>query len=834
MRAHFNLLAGASAIALALSAGAAFAQQQGAQTTEVVVTGSRAAPRSRLDSIAPIDVVSAQSITQVGNTELAQSLSELLPSINFPRPTLTDGTDTVRPATLRGLAPDETLVLVNSKRRQSAALVNLNGSIGRGSSGVDLNTIPTAAIGTVEVLRDGASAQYGSDAIAGVINIRMREADHGGEVTVTTGIHNTDVNFRTQATTFGGATVPTSKSYNDGFTVTASAWAGYKLFDTGFLTISGELKDQQHTTRAGPDQRQIYPLVGGAPDPRELTFNRIDAWYGDPKVKQATFFANAGFDTTNGGHVYAWGSFQSRDVISAANFRRPVQATTSPMANVLSVYPNGFLPKIEGQTYDASAALGETFKAFGWNWDASLVWGLNRLEYGVIDSINASLGASSPTRFDAGDLQYSQFVANLGANRALNISGIYSANLAFGLEARLENFKEEAGDPWSYTNGNPSPLPPGQLLAAVGSQGFPGYSPANATDKDRTSESAYVDLEIRPTQQASIDGAVRAEHYSDFGSKVTGKLAARYDFSPMFAVRGAVSTGFRAPSLMQEYFTAVSTNFINGVPVQISTLAAGSTTAQIIGSQPLKPEKSTNISGGGVFRAGAFSLTIDAYQIKLKDRITLTENLTQSNVIALFPAALSIGGARFFTNGVDTTTNGVEAVAAYRWTPAGDYGRFNFTASASYNKTKLDRLPTTNILSALTPAPLLVAHVNQMTLTDGQPKYKGSFVTDWSRGIWGATVKATYYGKLTQPGTTTALDIPLAAATLVDLELRVNPAPKWTVAVGADNVFDKYPTGVPATIGTTVTNSTGAGQWPEYSPFGFQGRYLYARASYRW
>jgi iron complex outermembrane receptor protein len=827
MRFNAIMLAGVSAAAF-LGGTVESAGAQTAAPSEIVVTGTRAAPRSRLDSISPVDVVSNAAITQVGSTELAQSLSELLPSINFPRPTLTDGTDTVRPATLRGLAPDETLVLVNSKRRQTSALVNLNGSIGRGSSGVDLNTIPTAAIGTIEVLRDGASAQYGSDAIAGVINIRMREASHGGDITVTLGQHDTDVNYRNQATTFGGAVIPTSRHLFDGDTVTISGWTGLKLFDTGFLTVTGESKVQSHTVRAGPDSRQQYPLVNGAPDPREYSINRFDAWYGDPQMEQYTVFANAGYDVAGGGHLYGWASYQTRDVINAANFRRPIQATTSPAANILSVYPNGFLPKIEGQTYDGSGALGYTFKGFGWDWDASVVYGLNRLEYGVIDTINVSLGPTSPHTFNAGALQYQQVVGNLGANRSLHVANFDEVNLAFGVEARWENFKEEAGDPASYTQGTYVTGYPG-ILAGVGSQGFPGYSPANAVNADRNSQSAYVDLEVRPVHALSLDAAVRGEHYSDFGSRVTGKLAARYDFSPMFALRGAVSTGFRAPSLMQEDFTATSTNFINGQPVQISTLAAGSATAKLIGSTPLKAEKSTNVSGGGVFRFNAFSVTLDAYQIKLKDRITLTENLTAANVIALFPTSLGIGGARFFTNGVDTTTSGFEGVAAYRWTPAYDIGRFNFTLSGSYNKTKLDKLPTNNVLSALTPAPVLVAHVNALTLTDGQPKWKGSFVTDWQNGWLGATVKATYYGKLIQPGTTAALDLPLASATLVDLELRFMPTKSFTFSLGADNLFDKYPTGVPANL-----NANGVAAWPEYSPFGFQGRYLYARGSYHW
>ena len=304
----------AAAIAQA-AAPAVWAAETADALNEIVVTGTRVANRSALDTAVPVDVVSAETLANVGVTEVSQALSVALPSYNFPRPGLTDGTDTVRPATLRGLAPDQTLVLVNGKRRHGAALVNINGSVGRGSSAVDLNTIPSGALRSIEVLRDGASAQYGSDAIAGVINLRLRDSRDGGEVSANYGYRDTSYTTPTPATPAGAtwsAPAEQTRSRRDGQTFTLSAWKGFGFGDNGYVTLSGEVKNQEHTERGGWDPRQQYPKVGTAFDPRELTINRYNAWYGEPELKQWTLFANAGLTLTNGVELYGWGSYPFR------------------------------------------------------------------------------------------------------------------------------------------------------------------------------------------------------------------------------------------------------------------------------------------------------------------------------------------------------------------------------------------------------------------------------------------------------------------------------------------------------------------------------------------
>ncbi|HEY0266060.1 MAG TPA: TonB-dependent receptor plug domain-containing protein, partial [Rhizomicrobium sp.] len=435
----------ASCLALA-TASAAYAQETTAAADNVetvVVTGSRAQPRAQLDTVVPVDVISASQIQHMGSTDLAQSLSQALPSLNFTHPSVTDGTDSLRPVTLRGMSPDQTLVLINSKRAHASSLVNLNGSLGYGAASFDLNTIPAAALGSVEVLRDGAAAQYGSDAISGVVNLRLREASEGGDITVTSGFYDTDVNYNLTGAPKPptGVNLPNSRHLDDGATTTLSAWHGFDLNGNGFVTITAEYKDQQHTTRAGPDPRQQYPLVaGGAFDPREATFNRFDNWYGDPKMHQATAYVNAGYDLSDTVHLYAFGGYQWRDATSAANWRRPLQETTAPASNLLSVYPNGFLPKINSIIEDATATAGIKGVTDGWNWDTSFTYGFNGYHFKTLDSLNVSLGPVTPTTFVDGGPRYGQGVWNLDINRPLDVLGMHDVNLAFGGEVRFENY----------------------------------------------------------------------------------------------------------------------------------------------------------------------------------------------------------------------------------------------------------------------------------------------------------------------------------------------------------------------------------------------------------
>ncbi|KAF0186264.1 MAG: TonB-dependent receptor [Hyphomonadaceae bacterium] len=825
---------GLATISTVAFSSTAFAQA--ASDEIVVVTGTRVAARSALNTAAPIDVVSAAQLSQSGTSELNQALAQALPSLNFPRPSLADGSDTIRPATLRGLAPDQTLVLVNSKRRHSASLVNINGTVGRGSAAVDMNTIPSGIIKAVEVLRDGASAQYGSDAIAGVINVRLKEENSGGGVTFSFGENATTVSTLVGATPTNATwTVDDKAKYdrNDGQRTTISAWAGIPLGSAGFLTVAGEYLKQDHGVRTAPDWRQQYALLqNGAFDPREVTFNRYDAWYGEPEVLQLTLFANAGYTLSESAELYGWASAQNRQSVSPGFFRR-----ASDARNTTAIYPDGFLPKIAPEVDDVSGGLGMKWKAGTWDMDLSLVGGFNAMDFVIRDTLNRTYGAASRTQFDAGGFDYTQFVANLSGVRTYEMGLASPLNVAVGIEARRENYSIHAGDVDSWADG-------GQVAGgAPGAQVFPGFRPANEVSPSRTSFAGYLDLEANLSDNFLVSGAIRAESYEDFGETVTGKLSARWDISDNFALRGSVQNGFRAPSLQQIGFTTTSTNFIGGVPFDITTFTPNSAVARALGAKPLEPEESVNFALGSVIRMGAFNVTIDGYQINIDNRIVLSENLTQSQVRRFltnsgFP---SIGGGRFFINGVDTETRGVDIIANWR-TVTDNIGRFNFTFGANFNDTKVTRIP---VVAALSTLPLvtgetaiatdgLFARVNKLTFERGQPKDKFNFSTEWSFNRVGATFRATRYGEVLAPGTTgvagtTGADLILDPRILLDIEGRFKVTERIKVAVGADNFTDEYPTQTPALL-----NGTSNTPFSNLSPFGRSGRYVYGRVTYEW
>jgi iron complex outermembrane receptor protein len=790
---------------------------------EVVVTGTRVPDRSALDTAVPVDIVSSDALQNLGVTELNQALSVALPSFNFPRPGLADGTDTIRPATLRGLAPDQTLVLVNSKRRHTASLVNINGTIGRGSAAVDLNTIPNAIVRSVEVLRDGASAQYGSDAIAGVINVRLRQDRDGGSFGLSYGVRESSYD----APVLIGAAPPgatwalpanISRDVSDGETLTASAWKGLTLGDSGFLTVAAEYKDQERTERDGYDFRQQYPLVGGAFDPREQTIDRFNAWYGEPELQQLTLFANAGAELASGARLYGWASFQDRDAESAGFFRRALDDR-----NVIQIYPDGFLPIIAPEVTDYSAAFGVTWKLGEWDLDSSLVYGFNEMEFTIENTLNRSLGPASKTVFDAGGFDYDQLVLNVSGVRPVDVGGLASPlNVAIGLEARRESYSITAGEPDSYRNGGV--LLNGQPTQS-GAQVFPGFRPSNEVDEDRTAVGAYIDLEANLTERLLASAAVRAEDYSDFGSNVSGKLAARFDFTEQFALRGSLQNGFRAPSLQQQFFATTSTNFINGVPFDITTFPATDPVAVALGARPLDAEESVNFSLGAVLRIGELNLTVDAYRIDIDDRIVLSENLTQANVRAFLTAQgfIGVGGGRFFINGVDTETEGVDVVVNWPWR-TGAAGNFDFTLVGNFNDTKVKRVPTTAQLAALSPAPPLFDRINVLTFEEGNPSDKFTAAVNWKRNAFSATLRAVRYGEALDPGTAANLDFELSPATVVDLEGRYDFNDRLKIAIGADNLFDEYPD---AFIPTR--NQTGNTPFSNYSPLGRSGRFIYGR-----
>ena len=878
----------------------------------IVVTGTRRNDRTLADSPVPIDVIGSEAITNTGSTETNRILNTLVPSFNFPTPAIADGSDALRPATLRGLSPDQTLVLVNGKRRHVSALLNINGTVGRGSAAVDLNLIPGLAISRIEVLRDGASSQYGSDAIAGVINIQLKNANHGGRASVTYGEYVTTIdnvaNVTGLQTDASGQPMldPTDNRYflantngnrsaHDGRTVTSSVNFGLPLGPHGYANLTAEYRYREYTNRQGFDLRPNFNRPTAAFDPRELTFNRLEFRFGDPETRDMNLFANAGFELGGTWELYAFGSYSTRAALSAANWRQQNAAAnrdfsvlapnqTPNAANFVPLTGEGFLPFIASQLKDYSGAVGVKGELGGWKTDLSVERGHNSFDYRTENSLNTSFGPASQRDFDAGGLRYGQTVANLDFSKQYGVGFAKPLSVAFGAEYRNEQFKIRPGDTQSYAIGpffraainnttaancasqqgvfNASTNVctfPGRA-AGAGAQGFPGIPANAATDVSRHSYAGYAELDTDPFEGFTTTIAGRYEHFSDFGDTWNGKFAARYEPVKGYAIRGSISNGFRAPSLQQQYFTTTSTNFIGGLPVDISTVAVNSPVARALGSQPLKPEKSTNLSLGftaNPFRG--FTLTVDYYHIKIKNRIVLTENLGAAGsgtaaqnaaVKAVLDANgfASVGAARFFINGLDTTTQGVDAVASYHFRTDG-FGSWNLTAAYNYNKSKIDR--RINALGPLATIPGLVlfGRIEGIRFTDGQPRDKVVLSADGDIGDFGITARTTRYGKVISPGAAAPISDPLSltaygpddiflkAKWITDLELRMKAGGRAEFAIGANNIFDVYPTRSP--FGPRPA-SAGGGVYPAnqeyipfsiFSPFGFNGRYIYGRMS---
>ena len=931
-RARTLLLAGLSSIALVQPAWGQANQDDGqtqspqgstnAQTDEqssIIVTGTRRSDRTVADSPVPVDVISAESLTNTGLTETNKVLNQLVPSFNFPQPSIADGTDVLRPATLRGLSPDQTLVLVNGKRRHVSALLNINGTIGRGSAAVDMNLIPTLAIERIEVLRDGASSQYGSDAIAGVINIRLKRADNGGRAQASFGKHITtihDVPDFEGLVLVGGQPVlnPTNNLYfqanqaedrkvRDGEVTTLSANMGLPI-GAGYLNVTGEFRDRNDTNRAGYDLRRNY--VRPTPttfDPREISFNRLQFKFGDAKTEDLNFFANAGVPL-GAAELYAFGSYGQRDGLSAANYRSAnaaanrdfstISPSTSPTdANFTALTPDGFLPHIATDLKDWAGTVGVRGDVAGWAGDLSVGYGHNEFFYTVEDSLNTSFGTASQTSFDAGGLEFGQWLANIDFNRQFNVGFAKPLSIAVGAEYRDENFQIAPGELQSYALGplfraaivttaancttqggvftasNSLCSFPGRQ-APAGAQGFPGIPPSAETDESRHSMSAYIEFDSEVFNNFTVTAAGRFEHYSDFGETLNGKLALRYEFSPGFALRGSVSNGFRAPSLHQQFFTTTSTNFISGVPVDISTVGVNSPVARALGAQDLEPEKSVNLSFGATanpFRG--FNLTADFYQIKIKDRIVLTENLTATRDAvgnpcftgtgcSAFGGAIatilntngfnSIGAARFFINGLDTTTRGIDVIGTYRFRPDGG-GSWLLTAAYNRNKTKIDeRINPLNIpsLNGL----VLFGREQGLRFTDSPPKDKFVFSADGDIGKLGVTARTTRYGRALAVDAAAPLapnaasltelgpdDQWLSAKWITDLEVRYQLLNNIGLAVGANNLADVYPDRRPFGRRPDGANYPQNFQYIPFSgassPFGFNGRFVYGRLNGR-
>ena len=764
--------------------------QSVAEANTVVVTGTRSLNRRTLDSASPVDVISSRELLGTGSSELATVLSRLLPSMNFARPTGADASDAVRPAQLRGLSPDQTLVLVNGKRRHTSSVVNVNGTLGRGSAPVDLNAIPLAAIDHIEVLRDGAAAQYGSDAIAGVINIILRHGAEGGDAEITYGNYDK----------------------GDGEQTIVRGSTGFALGDKGWARIAVEAGNRNPTNRAGPDPRADA-------GPRQ---GQVNQRYGDPKSEPRALFLNTQYNINENLDWYAFANYGERKTSAAATFRTYAAARNN---NVLSLYPEGFLPLEDSKSTDASLVTGLRGDLAGWRWDASLNFGRNRFELDVDNSVNYSLGATSPTSFYAGKLTSTQDVANLDVARDIPVSWMAGPlTVAVGAEARYEAYEIGAGEPNSYTGS--------------GAQGFSGFRPENAGKNSRNNQSVYLNLEGDIVKDLNASLAVRHERYSDFGNTTSGKGSLRYAFTPAFALRGTVSNGFRAPSLAQEFYTITTTNYlvVNGVntPIETGTFPVNSLAAGALGAQALKPERARNLSFGAQWQPiRNWTTTVDLYRIDIDDRIVFSSNLQLANAPALNAAlrnqGVFVGAARYFTNAVDTRTKGVDLVSTYRL-PLAAGARADFTLAYNHNDNEVRKVAASpDVLRAAGLTLVDRQSVNRLTV--GSPKDKLTLSGDYTRGVWSGHANVTRYGKFTVPQNDPALDQNYDQQWVLDVSGTVRVASNWRVTLGIDNLTNRYPAQV-----TSLGNLNVAGTQPYsvWAPNGFNGRFFYAKAGYSW
>jgi iron complex outermembrane receptor protein len=771
------------------------AQGDGAALQSVVVTGTRALNRRTLDSESPVDVIGNRELLSTGSGELATVLARLLPSMNFPRPSGADASDAVRPAQLRGLSPDETLVLVNGKRLHTSAVINVNGTIGRGSAPADLNAIPLSAIDHIEVLRDGAAAQYGSDAIAGVVNIILKKGATGGNVEATVGIYQ----------------------QHDGGQKTVRASQGFRLGDKGWVQLAVEAADRQATNRAGIDPR---PESGPLQNQRNQRF-------GDPETHPRSFFFNGQYALANGWEAYAFGGYSERAVSAAATWRTAY--TAAPVAGRAPsgrtpIFPNGFLPMENSKTLDTQLVGGVRGDFDGWRWDASLNYGHSHFGLNVDNTVNLSPGATTQTSFYAGQLLSTQQVGNLDVAREFPVDWLAGPlTVAWGVEARHESYGIGAGEPASYFGS--------------GSQGFSGFRPQNAGTNSRTNQSVYVNLEGDVTKALSGTLALRHEHYTDFGSTTSAKASARFAVTPQFSLRGTASTGFRAPSLAQEFYALTTTNFsvVNGQNVGVDTLTTPVTSPAglLLGSQPLKAEKARNLSLGAQWQpTRAWTNTLDVYRIDIDDRIVLSANvqLTTPLVNALAAQGIvGVGAARYFTNAVNTRTKGVDLVSSYRLNLV-QGARADFTVAYNHNENEV-RGVAANPAVLTAQGRTLVDRQTIGRLTVGSPKDKLSLSTDYTRGIWGGHATVTRYGSFTVPQNDATLDQTYGRQWVLDLSATVRPAAGWLLTAGVDNATNRYPGEITSAANL---NLNGINRYSGFAPNGFNGRFYYVKAGYSW
>ena len=821
----------------------------GTSTLDTVsVLGSRTKPRTVSSSAVPIDIISGDEFRNQGATDALDQLKVLVPSFNVSTIPIDDAASLVRPANLRGLPPDNTLLLVNGKRfHRSAVITFLGHGLSDGAQGPDLSVFPSLALEQVEVLRDGAAAQYGSDAIAGVINFGLKKLREGGSAEIFTG-----------------------KYYEgDGLTTQYSAQIGLPLTERGFATLTAEWRKADATSRsvqrddAAAAAAAGYPGVGnpaqiwGSPEVKNdlklvanlgLSTDTVDFYlfgnyakreidggfyYRDPTARSGVY-SNDGGDTLLVGNLGGAGAaacpgIALRDgggnLLPYSTVSGAVAALPANCFTFLSLLPGGFTPRFGGKLEDSSVFAGAKGTWGDWYWDASGSWGRNDIEFIIYNTVNASLGPDQPSGLYFKPGGNTQTEKNLNLDVGRDIETTFTAQplrLAAGVEWREESFKIIAGDAASTGIG-----PLTSQGFALGSNGFNGFSTRTAGTFDRRNWAAYVDLEAQFTEQLLLAAALRREDYDTFGSTTNGKLTGRFDFTDTFAVRGAFNTGFRAPTPGQANISQISTVFGGTALVDIATLPPTNPIAQLKGAQALTPEESRNISLGAVWNSGDWLLTVDGYRIKVEDRIALSTSfdLTDAERAALVAAgnaeAASISSVTYFGNAFDTTTTGVDVVTSYRSDHFG--GTTTYSLAANWNKTKVDRYD-----------PDFIDEARVYKLEESLPSTKGYFSINHQRQVFHANVRLNYYSSWYEDhldsGVVSAADggLPIygGSAVIVDAEVGWKFASGLYLNLGAQNLFDKVPDDNPY-------GGVAGAAYPVHSPYGFTGGFYYARVGWK-
>lgn len=851
-------------------AGAAHAQSPAATTAidkdtaqTISITGSRVSSRVLTDTSTPVDVVRSEDLAATGQTQLQNALSIIVPSFSVSKPSTAGALDFTSSPTLRGLGPGDTLLLLNGKRRHSMPALNLNNQIGRGDVGYDFNTLPPAAIARIDVLRDGASAIYGADAVAGVINVVL-DKSLGGVGSVQFG------------TTGEG----------DGQTTDVSAGFGIRLGENGVLRTTVRLNERKRSNRAEPDTRQQYfgtnPTTGaltmpsgnfgsgtgltpsnGTLDPREATVDRDNHWLGDSPFKAGTVFVNGELPLAGGATLYSFGGYSRLTGTSQGFFRR-----AGDDRNVRALYPDGYRPFSDSTFENTSLAIGARGEGLlGFDWDVSTLYGKALLDDRVYNALNVSLGTTGTTDAYVGGQRFAQWTSNLDLSREVGLGMATAARFATGAEFRREYYESVAGEPDSYRIGTPGAIldgPNAGRPAAVGMQMQPGLTPGDARKASRSSAALYAEIEQDLSQDWVLTGAARFERFGDFGNNSTYKLSTRYKVAAPLALRGSISSGFKAPHLAQSFTSTTATNFNNFVPSTVRLLPVDNPAARSLGATDLKPAKSQNASIGFVWSQGPVNLTMDAYRIQIKDRLALSTQFGGAAVAARL-AALGFPGidaVQFMTNAIDTTTSGIDITGGWKL-GLQELGSLTTTVAANFNTTKLDRI-------APTPAPLVAIGITaplfdltqQVRVTESSPKDKLSLGFNWKRGDWSSNLTLVRYGKVAAVANTNLSPARIAVLTPgYDVRLEPTNPPsansqvvqifgaKWiadlsagvqlgkvTLTAGVNNLFDAYPdknlasSAASVAAGTNGADNAGIFPYPYISPFGYTGRAFFAKA----